>query len=130
MGDAVDGIVSIPGKHSVDETVARIETLLRQKQVKVFAVIDHSGEAQQAGLAMRPTKLLIFGNPRGGTPLMLASPSVAIDLPLKLLVAEDSEGRTWISYNSPQYLLDRHHLPAELAANIAILAALATEAAG
>ena len=125
----VAGIVNVPSSHSVSETVMRLETILAEKGVKIFALIDHSGEAGVAGMTMRPTKLLIFGSPKAGTPLMLASPSIAIDLPLKLLVWEDEQGKAWISYNSVEYLRDRHHLPAELTANIAIVAALASNVA-
>lgn len=126
------GIVTVPSNHSVDETVARVEKTLASKGVKLFAVVDHSGEAAKAGLHMPNTKLLIFGNPKAGTPLMLAVPGIAIDLPLKLLVAEDSEGKTWISYNSPGYLQARHHLPEELfaalsATGVDLLAARAAE---
>ena len=88
-----EGIVKIPSHHSVDETVNKLEAILQSKGVTLFALIDHSGEAEKVGMKMPPTKLLIFGNPRGGTPLMLAAPSAAIDLPLKILVAEDSQGR-------------------------------------
>ena len=123
------GIVKQLSHHSVDQTVEKIEGLLQAKGVKLFALIDHSGEAEKAGLEMRPTKLLIFGNPKGGTPLMVAAPSIAIDLPLKLLVAEDAEGKVWISYNSPQYLQSRHDLPADLVKNIAIIETLAVAAA-
>jgi uncharacterized protein (DUF302 family) len=123
------GLVNVPSSHSVDDTVAKLETMLREKQVKLFAVIDHSGEARQAGLEMHPTKVLIFGNPKGGTPLMVAAPSTAIDLPLKLLVWEDGEGKVWITYNSPQYLQERHQFPKELVANIAVIEALAANAA-
>jgi len=123
------GIVTLPGHHSVEETVAKLEETLRAKGVKLFAVIDHSGEAERAGLHMRPTKLLIFGNPKGGTPLMVASPTIAIDLPLKILVWEDDGGQVQISYNSPAYLLTRHGLPEELAQNIAVVAGLAAGAA-
>jgi uncharacterized protein (DUF302 family) len=123
------GIVTLPGKHSVDQTVEKIEETLRAKGVKLFAVIDHSGEAQRAGLQLRNTKLLIFGNPKAGTPLMVAAPSSAIDLPLKILVWEDDTGRVQISYNSPGYLQARHVLPPELVPNIALVAALAAAAA-
>jgi uncharacterized protein (DUF302 family) len=123
------GLVTVPSNHSVDDTVAKLETMLAEKQVKVFAVIDHSGEAKRAGLEMHPTKVLIFGNPKGGTPLMVAAPSTAIDLPLKLLVWEDGEGKVWITYNSPQYLQERHQFPRELMANIAVIEALAANAA-
>ena len=123
------GIVTMPGKHSVDQTVGTLEETLRTKGVKLFAVIDHSGEAERAGLTMRPTKLLIFGNPKAGTPLMVASPTIAIDLPLKILVWEDGDGRVQISYNSPAYLQARHGLPEDLMRNIAVVAGLATTAA-
>jgi len=122
------GIVTIPSHQSVDVTIEKLEQILRTKGVKVFALIDHSGEAEKAGLHMRPTKLLIFGNPKAGTPLMVASPSSAIDLPLKILVAEDSEGKVWISYNDPAYLQARHGFPTDLVANIAVVQALATKA--
>lgn len=124
------GFKSVRSRHSVDETVARIEAVLQEKQIKLFAVVDHSGEAALAGFTMRPTKLLIFGNPRGGTPVMLAAPTVAIDLPLKLLVWEDVDGAVWVSYNSPEYLRIRHHFPEELLANIAVIEALAAKVAG
>ena len=108
------GIVTLPSHHSVDETVTRIESALAAKGVKLFALIDHSGEAEKAGLHMRPTKLLIFGNPKAGTPLMVAVPSIAIDLPMKILIAEDADGKVWVSYNDPAYIQTRHHLPPEL----------------
>jgi uncharacterized protein (DUF302 family) len=123
-----EGIVKIQSHHSVDETVDKLKTILQSKGVMLFALIDHSGEAEKVGLKMPPTKLLIFGNPKGGTPLMLASPSVAIDLPLKILVAEDSQGKVWISYNSAEYLKERHGLPQNLLPNIAVVPALATAA--
>jgi uncharacterized protein (DUF302 family) len=124
-----EGIATLPSRHSVEQTVQRFQQILEAKGVKLFALIDHSGEAEKAGMHMPPTKLLIFGNPKAGTPLMLASPSVAIDLPLKVLVWEDSAARVWISYNSPAYLQTRHHLPAELIANIAVVEKLAAAAA-
>ena len=99
-----NGIVSQPSAHGLDTTVEKLKIMLHSKGVTLFAVVDHSGEAQKVGLAMPPTKLLIFGNPKGGTPLMLASPSIAIDLPLKILVAESADGKVWISYNAPEYL--------------------------
>ena len=123
-----EGIVKIPSHHSVDETVEKLTTILKAKGVTLFALVDHSGEAEKVGLKMPPTKLLIFGNPKGGTPLMLAAPSAAIDLPLKILVAEDSQGKVWISYNSPDYLKERHGLPETLLPNIAVVQALATAA--
>ena len=126
---AAAGIKSIPGNHSVDETVDRLRKILQSKGVTLFAVIDHSGEAQKAGMTMPATKLLIFGNPKAGTPLMLAAPSSAIDLPLKILVAEDGSNRVSISWNDPAYLQNRHGFPAELNANIAVVEALAASAA-
>jgi uncharacterized protein (DUF302 family) len=123
------GLISIPSLHSVDETVARLTQLLAAKGVKLFAVIDHSGEAATAGLTMPPTKVVIFGSPKAGTPLMLAAPSIAIDLPLKLLIAQDQTGEVTITWNSPAYLRARHNLPEELVANIAIIEALAHKAA-
>ena len=123
------GIVLIASRHSVDQTVDKLQGLLRTKGIALFALVDHSGEAEKAGLPMPPTKLLIFGNPKAGTPLMLASPSIAIDLPLKILVAEDAAGAVWISYNSPQYLQQRHGFPAELLPNIALIEALAANSA-
>jgi uncharacterized protein (DUF302 family) len=125
MSNPDSGIVTLRSNHLLEETVRRIEEALGAKGVKLFALIDHSGEAEQAGMKMPPTKLLIFGHPKAGTPLMLASPSAAIDLPLKLLVAEDGQGRVWISYNSPSYLQARHNLPQELLQNIAVVVALA-----
>src|SRR5277367_5303272 len=101
------GIIDKPSNHTVDQTVEKLKNILQSKGVTLFALVDHSGEAEKAGMKMRPTKLLIFGNPKGGTPLMLAAPSVAIDLPLKILVWEDADGKVQISYNSPGYLQAR-----------------------
>jgi uncharacterized protein (DUF302 family)/uncharacterized membrane protein YidH (DUF202 family) len=126
---AENGIVRLQGKHSVDDTVAKLQSILQAKGVKLFIVVDHSGEAASAGLQMPNTKVLIFGNPKAGTPLMLAAPSIALDLPLKILVAEDATGKTWISYNAPAYLQARHSLPADLLPNIAVIEALVAKAA-
>ena len=123
-----EGIVTIPSRLSVDGTVDKLETILKSRGVTLFALIDHSGEAEKVGMKMPPTKLLIFGNPKGGTPLMLASPSAAIDLPLKILIAEDAQGKVWISYNSPEYLKERHGLPENLLQNIAVVRALVAAA--
>jgi uncharacterized protein (DUF302 family) len=125
---AVDGLMTRPSHHSVDETLERLGGLLRAKGITIFALVDHGGEAANVGMSMRPTKLLIFGNPKSGTPAMLASPSIAIDLPLKVLVREGDDGRVWVSYNSPAYLQTRHHLPAELVQNIAVVETLVTTA--
>jgi uncharacterized protein (DUF302 family) len=129
LSSAANGIVSKPSTHSVDETVEKLKGILQAKGVMLFALVDHSGEAAKAGLKMPPTKLLIFGSPKAGTPLMLASPSVAIDLPLKILVSEDTSGKVWVSYNSPAYLGERHNLPPDLLQNIALVEALASNAA-
>ena len=123
------GIATIQSNHTVDQTVQKLETILQNKGVKLFALIDHSGEAEKAGLKMPPTKVLIFGNPKAGTPLMLASPSIAIDLPLKILVNEDANGKVNISWNNPAWLQARHQLPADLVGNIAVVEALASAAA-
>ena len=124
-----NSIIDIPTLNSIDETVDKLTSILQQKGVTLFALIDHSGEAAKVGLIMRPTKLLIFGSPRAGTPLMVAAPSISIDLPLKILVWEDDHEKVWLSYNSPEYLATRHNLPRELTQNIAIVAALAAKAA-
>jgi uncharacterized protein (DUF302 family) len=112
------GMVSVPSRVSVEETVQRLEAAFTEKGMKVFAVIDHSGEAEKAGLQMRPTKVVIFGSPKGGTPLMVATPSLAIDLPLKALVAEDAQGQVSVAWNSPEYLQARHGVPADLIKNL------------
>jgi uncharacterized protein (DUF302 family) len=124
-----NGIVDIPSSHSVDETVERLKGILAAKEVTLFALVDHSGEAQRAGMKMPATKLLIFGSPKAGTPVMLAAPGIAIDLPLKILVWEDGDGKVWVSYNSPAYLQKRHNVPQELMQNIAVVEALAAKAA-
>jgi uncharacterized protein (DUF302 family) len=129
MAEAAVGLVTLKSAHSVEETVARIRAVLQAKQIREFALIDHSGEAEKAGLLMPKTQVVIFGNPKGGTPLMLAAPSVAIDLPLKLLVREDVDGQVWISYWSAQALLERHGLADSLAGNIAVIEAIARQAA-
>ncbi len=128
--NAKNGIVTIPAHQSVDQTVQRLEELLAAQGVKLFALVDHSGEAEKVGLQMRPTKLLIFGNPKAGTPLMVASPAIAIDLPLKILVWETEDRRVAVSYNDPAYLQERHGLPPDLVPNIAVVEALARKAAG
>ena len=127
--NSAKGIVTKTANCTVEEAVNKIKSLLVIRGITLFAVIDHSGEAEIVGMKMPDTKLLIFGNPRGGTPLMLAAPSIAIDLPLKLLVAADANGKCSISYNSPQYLQQRHGLSNDLIQNIAIIEALAAEAA-
>ena len=107
---AGDGIISKESKYSVAETLDRVGALLRSKGIKIFARVDHSGEAEKVGLKMPPTQLLIFGNPKGGTPVMLAAPTAAIDLPLKALAWQDADGKVWLSYNDPEYLKKRYGL--------------------
>jgi uncharacterized protein (DUF302 family) len=126
--DNSNGVTKIPTNHSVDETVTTLKSLLQSNSIMLFAIIDHSGEAEKAGLKMPNTKLLIFGNPKGGTPLMLAAPASAIDLPLKILVSEDSQGQVWLAYNTPAYLQHRHGFPEDLTKNIAAVETLAVKA--
>ena len=123
------GLIHIDSQHSVDETLNRLQLLLREKSIMIFALVDHSGEAAKVGLTMKPTKLLIFGNPKGGTPLMQAAPTVAIDLPLKALIWEDTDGKVRVTYNDPAYFEQRHDVPAELVGNIAGVSALLEKAA-
>ena len=126
--NAPSGLIHLASQHSVEETMQRLETLLHERGVTIFARIDHSGEAAKVGLAMRPTRLLIFGSPKGGTPLMQAAPSLAIDLPLKALFWQDADGKVWLSYNDPSYLQQRHNFPAELLPNIEGVSALFAKA--
>ena len=123
-----NGLLQVASRYTVDETVDRLKAILAERGLQMFALVDHSGEAEKIGLKMRPTKLLIFGSPKGGTPVMLAAPSVAIDLPLKALVAEDEGGKVWVSYNSPEYLQQRHGIPQDLVKNIAGVGALVAKA--
>jgi uncharacterized protein (DUF302 family) len=124
-----NGIASKPGRNTVDQAVEKLKALLREKSITLFALIDHSGEAAKVGLRMRPAKLLIFGSPKAGTPLMLAAPTTALDLPLKILVWEDEGGQVWLTYNAPAYLQQRHNFPKELLPNIAAVEMLAARAA-
>ena len=123
------GVVRIASSHTVAQTVERLEGLLKERGILIFARIDFGGDAGRSGLAMRPEQMLIFGNPRAGTPLMQAEPAVGLDLPLKALVFEDAGGRTWIAWNDPQYIVRRHGLPAALAANLAAVVPLIERAA-
>jgi|ERR1700693_1776505 uncharacterized protein (DUF302 family) len=127
--DKGNGIIDTPSNHSVDQTVEKLKGILQAKGVTLFALVDHSGEAEKVGMKMLPTKLLIFGSPKAGTPLMLAAPSIAIDLPLKILIWQDVQGKTWVSHNGPDYLQERHNLPPELLQDIAIVGTLAAKAA-
>jgi uncharacterized protein (DUF302 family) len=124
-----NGLIHVASSRSVPDTLKNLQTTLEARGLKLFALVDHSGEAEKAGLKMRSTQLLIFGSPKGGTPVMVAAPTVAIDLPLKALVWEDTEGKVWVSYNSPDYLQQRHRIPADLVKNIAGVGALVTKAA-
>jgi uncharacterized protein (DUF302 family) len=123
-----NGLIDTASPYSVAETVQRLETILKSKGLTIFARIDHSGEAAKVGMEMHPTQLLIFGSPKGGTPVMLSAPSVAIDLPLKALVWEDDKGKVWITQNSPEYLKERHGIPANLVVNLAGAGALIQKA--
>ncbi len=123
-----NGIINTPSNHSVDQTVEKLKQILQAKDVTLFAVVDHSGEAEKAGMKMLPTKLLIFGSPKAGTPLMLAVPSVALDLPLKILVWEDEKGKVWASYNRADYLQERHGVPQQFVQTLAVVETLADKA--
>lgn len=123
-----NGLISKPSKYSVPETLDHMESLLKTRGITVFARIDHSAEAEKVGLKMRPTQLLVFGNPKAGTPLMNAAPSLAIDLPLKVLAWQDENGKVWLSYNSPAYLQQRHQIREELMKNIAVIGVLVDQA--
>lgn len=122
------GMIDVPSRYCVTETLSRLEAILKEKGLTIFARVDHSGEAEKVSLQMRPTQLVIFGSPTGGTPLMVAAPSLAIDLPLKALAWQDEGGKVWLSYNSPEYLQQRHGIPADLLKNIAGLGALIQKA--
>lgn len=115
----IPGFVRLPTQHSVSVTIDRLEEMLRQKGLLVFARIDFSGDAGRAGLAMLPEQLLIFGNPKAGTPLMLAAPPAGLDLPLKVLAWETADGKVWVGYNDPAYVVHRYGLPEKLAENLA-----------
>ncbi len=122
------GLVQVPSRHTIEQSVERLQQAFTEKGLKIFTIIDHSGEAEKVGLAMRPTKVVLFGSPKAGTPLMVAAPSLAIDLPLKALVAEDAAGKVWVTYNSPEYLRERHGFPADLVKNLAGAGALIEKA--
>jgi uncharacterized protein (DUF302 family) len=126
--NAQNGLIHLGSQRTVEETTQRLEALLSERGVTIFARVDHSGEAAKVGLAMRPTKLLIFGSPKGGTPLMQAAPTLAIDLPLKALFWQDAEGKVWLTYNDPSYLRQRHDFPAEMLPNITVVNALFAKA--
>jgi len=122
------GLIHLPSKFSVPETLDRLTKILESKGIRIFARVDHSGEAERVGLKMNPTQLLIFGNPKGGTPVMLAAPASAIDLPLKALSWQDGRGKVWLSYNDPQYLRDRYELTDDNIKTIAGIGSLIEQA--
>ena len=128
MPEPQNGLTHTSSARSVPETLQRLRTILESKGLTIFAVIDHSGEAAKVGMQMKPTQLVIFGSPKGGTPAMLAAPTVAIDLPLKALVWEDAQGKVWITQDSPEYLQQRHNIPADLVKNLAGAGALIAKA--
>jgi uncharacterized protein (DUF302 family) len=123
------GLIQLPSHHPVAATLDRLEALLKEKGILVFARIDFSGDAGRAGMQMRPEQMLIFGNPKAGTPLMLAAPTAGLDLPLKLLVWEAADGKVWAAYNDPGYVTRRHGLSESLAANLAAVVPLIERAA-
>jgi uncharacterized protein (DUF302 family) len=128
MNSPDNGLIHVPSPCSAVESLQKLETVVATVELKVFACVDHSGEAEKDGLKMRPTKVLIFGSPKAGTPLMVAAPSLAIDLPLKVLIWEDEHGKVWLSYNSPEYLMHRHNVPENLLKNIAGIGTLVQKA--
>jgi uncharacterized protein (DUF302 family) len=125
---SANGITHIPSKYPVPETLQRLESVVTSHGLTVFARIDFSGDAAKVGLKMSPTQLLIFGNPKAGTPLMVVAPTIAIDFPLKGLAWEDPDGKVWLSYNTPEYLMERHGAPKELIKNISAMGTLAEKA--
>ena len=125
---AENGLVNVASPYSADETLQRVRAIIADRGINIFALIDHSGEAEKIGMKMPPAKLLIFGSPKAGTPLMLEAPTLAIDLPLKILVWQDKSGKVWITYNSPQYLRDRHGVPEALIKNISVAGTLVAKA--
>jgi uncharacterized protein (DUF302 family) len=125
----IPSLVSIASKHSVTEALARLEAILAARGLRIFARIDFSGDARRAGLDLRPMMQVVFGNPKAGTPLLVAAPTMGIDLPLRVLIWQDANGAVWLSYNDPDFLAQRHGVPAELIRNIAGIRALVAEAA-
>ncbi len=128
--EQAQGIVRLPSSHSVAQTLDRLQSLLKERGVMIFARIDFSGDAAKAGLSMLPEQQLIFGNPKAGTPLMVASATAALDLPLRAICWQDNIGKTWLAYNAPDYIVKRHSLSAELAQNLAAVVPLLERAAG
>src|SRR5437588_3036466 len=125
---SVEGILTRPSPFSVEETLERLQAAIHNRKLTLFAHIDHSGEAKRVGLTMQETHVLIFGNPKGGTPLMIASPLLALDLPLKVLIWQSEDNRVWVSTTSVVYLRDRYAIPQELVGNIAVVDAIIEQA--
>lgn len=125
---ATPGMIHICSPYSATETLKRVESVLHEKGLTIFCIVDHSGEAENVGLKLRPTQLILFGSPKGGTPVMVASPTIAIDLPLKALIWEDAGGKVWVSHNSPEYLQQRHNVPADLVKSISAAGPLLQQA--
>jgi uncharacterized protein (DUF302 family) len=126
----VDGLTTLPAPRGVTATLDRLEASAKERGLMIFARIDFSADARRVGLSLRPTELLLLGSPKAGTPLMAATPSLAIDLPLKVLAWQAADERVWVSYNAAEYLQRRHGFPPELLKNIAGLGALVEAAAG
>jgi uncharacterized protein (DUF302 family) len=122
------GLVSLSSPYSVEETLVQLEQICKTKGIPVHFKVDHSGDAARVGLELNPSEMLMLGDPRNGTPLMVVAPTLAIDLPLKALAWEDDQGKAWLTYNSPEYLAERHNLPANLVKNIAVIRILCEEA--
>jgi uncharacterized protein (DUF302 family) len=129
MAEPDNGVIDVRSHRSVPQTIDRLQSLASSGGLTVFARIDFSGDAQRAGLSMRPMQMLLFGNPKAGTPLLVAAPRVGLDLPLKALAWEDNDGGVWLSCNAPEYLETRHALPHALLANIAGVRGLIQKAA-
>jgi uncharacterized protein (DUF302 family) len=125
---SVEGIVSRPSPFAVGEAVERLRAAIHSRNLTLFAHIDHSGEARRVGLTMQEAHVLIFGNPKGGTPLMIASPLMALDLPLKVLIWQSADSQVWVSTTSTAYLRGRYALPQELAGNLAVVDAVIEQA--
>lgn len=123
------GMERVASAHDFAATVEKLESILKAKGLLLFAKIDFSGDAKRAGLEMPPTQMLIFGSPKAGTPIMLAAPSTALDLPLKVLISQDAAGKAWLTFNSPEYLAERHAIPPALVANISGVRGLVQAAA-
>lgn len=124
-----NGTIRLRSEYSFEETFERLKSGVLSRGLIVFATINFSDDAEKVGLNMPPTRQLVFGNPKAGTPLMITSPSSAIDFPLRVVVAQDQDGKVWLTYNSPQYLKERHDIPEELLPNIVGISEIVKSAA-